>query len=68
MANPWRLVDRVALDDTVAVIKTAAAKHGGNHVEVPRHQLLQIIPYNERSQYIFLPKRSIIHSGLEEER
>lgn len=43
MANPWRLVDRVALNDTVAAIKAAAAKHGGNHVEVPCRQLLQMI-------------------------
>lgn len=34
MANPWMLVDRAALKDTVASIRTAAAKHGGSHVEV----------------------------------
>lgn len=44
MANPWRLIDHVALDETIATIKTAAEKHGGNHVEVPCRQLLHMVP------------------------
>ena len=35
-SNPWLLVNHVAVEDTVMTIKTAAAKHGGNHVEVFR--------------------------------
>lgn len=33
MANPWLLVDRAVVVDTVATLRTAAAKHGGNHIE-----------------------------------
>ena len=34
MASPWLFVDRAALRSTVGAISTAAAKHGGNQVEV----------------------------------
>lgn len=38
VANPWLLVDRAALQETVATIKTMAAKHGGSYVEVQQRE------------------------------